>query len=381
MNPLLERFHAEKNAFNRLKKLCESKVVRWKYWLWPDWYWEPDFFLGARQNSKPVKKEGAKFAFGYNNDNRVVVIRQFGGAGSRDGLHAMQFLRWSKKKIVGSIFFGATIYEGDSGNIVAGTDFRLGGNVADCFEATLSEERIVRVERLLESWWEWKTIEWQGDKVTTVLEGMRGRKAHRQNTYSKTGEVIEDLDLTDPVKRKPLPKGVTMKSLEKEIRERLAKAVVATVIKAKLKEPVYCLALNYDCEGNPLLLPELGIGLESDRQARLKRGGRDATLEIWEPEEFSIFANNRTELKDKALDRACDLYNRELESNGSVEPARKLILQVAGDLARMDWKGKLNTTEDFIVYAVDTDLADLRKNLKLTVPAKTLAKLRTAKML
>ena len=75
------------------------------------------------------------------------------------------------------------------------------------------------------------------------------------------------------------------------------------------------------------------------------------------------------------------MYNRELEHDGSDEPARKLILQVAADLAKMDWKGKLNTTEDFIVYAVDTDMADLRKNLKLTVPAKTLAKLKAVKVL
>jgi hypothetical protein len=101
---------------------------------------------------------------------------------------------------------------------------------------------------------------------------------------------------------------------------------------------------------------------------------------IWNPEEFSIFANKQTELKDKDLDRACDLYNRELEYDGSDEPARKLILQVTSDLAKMDWSGKLKTTDDFIVYAVDPDLADLRKNLKLTIPARQLAKLKVAKL-
>ena len=72
-------------------------------------------------------------------------------------------------------------------------------------------------------------------KVATVLEGMRGHKAHRQIMYDDKGRTIEDRDLTEPVKRKPLPKGMTVKSLEKEIRERLAKAVVATVIKRRSK--------------------------------------------------------------------------------------------------------------------------------------------------
>jgi hypothetical protein len=46
-----------------------------------------------------------------------------------------------------------------------------------------------------------------------------------------------------------------------------------------------------------------------------------------------------------------------------------------------DWKGKLNTTDDFIVYAVDTDGADLRKNLKVSVPPKQLAKLKAARLI
>jgi len=190
--------------------------------------------------------------------------------------------------------------------------------------------------------------------------------------------VTKDLDLSKPIKHKPLPNGVTMKSLAMQIRQKLTALVAATVAKARIKERVYCLAINYDCEGNPLLLPELGIGLESERQARLKRGGRDAKRDIWNPLEFSVFANPRTALqgRDKALDRACDLFNRELEHEDSDEPARKLILQVAADLAKMDWSGKVNTTEDFIVYAVDTDGADLKRNLKQSVPPKTLARLK-----
>jgi hypothetical protein len=210
---------------------------------------------------------------------------------------------------------------------------------------------------------------------------MRGRKAHQRIRYGEAGQVLEDFDLSKPAQRKPLPKGVSMKSLAKQIRERLPNAVVAAVTKARIKEPVYCLALNYDCEGNPLLLPELGIGLESERRARLKRGGPEAKLDIWEPEQFSVFANTRTALKDKKLEQACDSYNRELEYNGSQEPARKLILEAAKELAKMDWSGKLNTTDDFIVYAVDTDGADLHMNLKLTVPPKQLARLKAAKLL
>jgi hypothetical protein len=380
MNTLLQRFTAERKSFTTLRRQAEAKVVRWEYWDWPNWDWDPEHFLELEPER--AKKGKANYAYGCDKQNNVVVIHHF-KIGNPDKIHGMQFLRYAGNKIVGSNY-GAEVIR-DQGGKVVGTDFSVGGSLHNVYEATVLNGRIVRVESLRSGGypsWDWKTIAWQGDKISTVQEGLLGRKAHRQKSYSPVGKLLEDLDLSKPVPRKPLPKGVTMSSLLKEIRARLTDAVIKTVTKAKVKEPVYCLALSYDCEGNPLLLPELGIGLDSERRALLKRGRRDAKREIWDAENnFPLFANNRTALNDKALDRACSLFNRELEYKGSDEPARKLILQVASDLAKIDWKGKLHPTDDFIVYAVDTDGADLHKNLKLTVPPKQLAKLKAAKLL
>lgn len=363
MNPFLERFHAESNAFGRLKKLCESRVTRWDFLQWPDWDWDPEVMRSNQTFAKYQKRlseEKAKYAYGYDKEDRVVVVRR--GLPSEDNA-IWNFFRYSGNRIVGSAFVGNT--------------------TSNVFEATLAEGRIVKVEHLMGNVriWDWKLFQWEGDRIAKATYGFRGRKPHREIIYDKTGEVLEDIDLSRPIKRKPLPKGVSMNSLAKEIRERLAKAVIQTVAKAKIKETAYCLALNYDCEGNPLLPPELGIGLDSDRRAILKRGGRDAKLDIWDAVNFPMFASKRSALNDKDLNRACDLFNRELEYKGTDEPARKLILQVATDLSKVNWGGKLNTTDDFIVYAVDTDGADLKKNLKLCVPAKQLAKLKAAKLI
>lgn len=373
---LLSRFNAEKNAFSRLKRLCESKVVRWDYWDLPRWYWDPaDLYVRSRYLATKTGRKEADIGYGYDNLGRVVVIHHF----DPPKITSMEFLRYSRKKLVGSCFGPEAIR---SEGKVIGSDWSAGSYVSNVFEAILSEGRIVLVEQLYGSVEaDWNRVEWRGDEIAKVAYGAFGRKAHLERVYGKNGKVVEEIDLSKPVKRKPLPKGVTMNSLAKEIRERLSKVVVQTVTKAKIKEPVYCLALNYDSEGNPLLPPELGIGLEADRRARLKRGGRDAKLDIWDAVNFPMFANSRTALKDRELDRACDLFNRELEYKGSDEPARKLILQVAADLAKVDWKGKLNTTDDFIVYAVDTDGADLRKNLKVSVPPKQLAKLKAARLI
>jgi hypothetical protein len=75
------------------------------------------------------------------------------------------------------------------------------------------------------------------------------------------------------------------------------------------------------------------------------------------------------------------LFNQELERKGSDAPARRLLNEVATKLGKADWSGKLNTTDDFVVYAVDFELGDLKKNLKFSVPVERLKKLKAAKML
>jgi hypothetical protein len=383
MNALAKRYTVEQEAFARLKKQAESKVARWRYWETPDWYWEPEYQVKYWSGeAERAPKSTASYAYGYDDKDRVIIIHHY-AIGQPRKIEGMDFLRYVGNKILVSQFIPEAVQDQKGMNIE--NDFKYGGVLSDVFEATVSGGHIARVEHWMPDHpqWDWKTIAWKRDRVSVVTHGMRGRKAHWQVTYDKDGEVLKELDLSKPSKRKPLPKGVTMQSLAKDIRERLTRTVVATVMKAKVKQHVYCLALNYDCEGNPLLPPELGIGLESERQARLKKGGPDAKFDIWMPEEFSLFANERTALqfKDKLLDRACELFNQELAYKDSDEPARKLILQVAADLAKVDWTGKLNATDDFIVYAVDTYCNDLRKNLKSSVPAKLLAKLKKAKLL
>jgi hypothetical protein len=107
----------------------------------------------------------------------------------------MTFLRHSGDKIIGSDFFPEAVY---SGNRVVGNDWQAGGVLADVFEATLSSGKVVRLERLHSSLpeWDWKAITWQGNRIAKVQEGLRGRKAHRQITYDRDGEELEDLDLS-----------------------------------------------------------------------------------------------------------------------------------------------------------------------------------------
>jgi hypothetical protein len=352
----------DKHAFERLRKQAEANAVRWRYWETPNWHWDPEHTVKYLVFPAPGKKGSAKYEYGYDSVDRVVVMRRRDFHTSR---FDCEFLFYNGNKMTGSKYIADKLY---------------------CvFEATLEEGRIVSLEQS-GLCTDLKTIEWKDGKVHKVNTDDQEPLGAivTQRTYDKKGKLIAEVDLSEVEEEEPLPKGVTLKSLDKELRGRLIQAVVKTVTKIKLKKPVYCLALNYDCEGNPIMPPMLGIGLDSERQARLKKGGKDAKLDIWEAEQMSLFAKEKTDeviFDDKKLQKACDYYNRLLEKKGDNTPAHKLLNEIASELGRMDWKGKMNTTDDFIAYAVDTDLADLHKNLKHSVPADRLKKLKAAKML
>ena len=368
LDKIISAAKAEEKALPRLKLQYESKAVRWEYWGWPYWHWNPEeVFKSEGYIAKPTSKDKSLYDYGYDKHGRVIVIRYGRGWGKNfDNAHH-HFLRYSGNKLTGIEYRGLSPWMK--------------------FEATLDGNQVVRLERSGAGVHdELKTITWNDGKVHKVVTHDREPLGAiiTEVTYDTRGKVISDVDLSEVEEEKPLPKGVTLKTQAKEIRKRLVEAVVKTLTKLKLKQPVYCLALNYDCEGNPILPPMLAIGLDSERQARLKKGGKDAKLDIWEPEQMSLFAKEKTDeviSDDKKLQEACDYYNRLLEKQGDNAPAHKLLNEIAAELCRMNWKGKLNTTVDFIAYAVDTDLADLQKNLKQSVPADRLKKLKAAKML
>lgn len=352
----------DKHAYERLRKQAEAKVVRWRYWVAPDWNWDPEHTVRYLSVPRLGTKRSAEYEYGYDSEDQVVVVR-------RKHAHTARvdcvFLSYQGNEMTGSRYIADKLF---------------------CmFEATLEAGRVVRLEQS-GLCTELKTIEWEDGKVHKVITGDQGQLGKNviERSYDKKGKLVSEIDLSEDEEEEPLPRGVTLKSQSEEIRKRLVQAVVRTVAMLKLKKPAYCLALNYDCEGNPIMPPMLAIGLDSERQAWLKKGDKGTKLDIWDPEQMSLFAKQKTDeviFDDKKLQNACDYYNRLLEKKNDHTPAHKLLNEIAAELGRMNWKGKLNTTDDFIAYAVDTDLADLQMNLKQSVPADRLKKLRASKML
>jgi hypothetical protein len=179
----------------------------------------------------------------------------------------------------------------------------------------------------------------------------------------------------------PLPKGITPKKLKSTISARLMLLVPELVAKTNITEPIYCVALAYDGEGNDVLPPVIGIGLESERVHWSAEHGTAAKEWIWNPANFYHYEKPHTQLRDDTLEEACDLLNSHLTEQGGYIRAARVLVEVAAQLNKTCWPGNVQKTADFVVYSVDLELGDLRKNMKSCISSARFADFKNRKLI
>lgn len=172
----------------------------------------------------------------------------------------------------------------------------------------------------------------------------------------------------------------SLEKMWKEIKTWLVSAIPAAVRHAKIKHSAYCVAIAYDNENNALP-PVIGVGLEKERQHWLATGGRDARGLIWNPAEFSRYEDGTLSITDEERDETCHLFCQIALSKGYTWCERKLLNEVAAKLNELAWRKILPVTDDFIVYAVDFEGADFKRNLKDGVTAGKLQQLKRVKLI
>jgi len=167
------------------------------------------------------------------------------------------------------------------------------------------------------------------------------------------------------------PSGATITSLEPVIVEGLLTSIRKLLLSLKIKEPIYCFALAYDGEGNGVLPPYPGIGLESERAKWLKEHGKEAKHIIWNPAEFQHYEKPHIQIENAKLDKQIEVYNQLLEAKSASDAKPiKLLNDVAHELNKFDWSKHFKVTDDFVVYCVDFELGHLAKNISKTVSAE-----------
>lgn len=222
-----------------------------------------------------------------------------------------------------------------------------------------------------------------------------GSKKRLQQSLNNKGQVFFEIDFGPHgeqsyfrVRRdgsrfqlyQPLPKGITVKSLKETVRNRLVALIPELVSAAEIREPIYCVALTYDDEGNDALPPAIGIGLESERQRWKAEHGKKAKDFVWNPAEFHHYEKSHTQLSDDALEEACDFLNSKWAESDSTSSAAKLLMETAVALSQADWPASAPLTPDFVVYAVGLEGSGLHKSLKASLTPEKLAMLKAKEL-
>ena len=142
--------------------------------------------------------------------------------------------------------------------------------------------------------------------------------------------------------------------MRRRVEAGLVERIAAWVTRRAPAEAVWALAILYDAEGNPVLLPSLGLAVDADRD--------DDPDVQFNPAEWDLMDAEPDELGDAAFAEDCQLLNQHWDAAGSWTAGRSLLLGVAGELADRDWSEVLKPAADFEVFATDLELEDLARN-------------------
>jgi hypothetical protein len=376
MTSIEQLFRSELDSYDRLRAECLSSVAKWVYSTEEIWCIEPDREHVMRPGSVLPGPTGARRAWGYDQAGRIVVMQLFRtikayGKPPATEISLECFVRHSPNAITVSRFLGtrlqilshATQEAGKTVELEECQDYNVnsGGSI-DCV-CSLTRYR------------------WEGGVLKSSISVNDQGRPTSETIYdweNKTSLLYYiRRDGSRRLSGQPVPQGLTVNSLLATVRKRLLVVIPEVVAAAHITEPVYALALTYDGEGNDLLPPFLEIGFEAQRATWTAKKIKGRWVKTWNSGEHKSDQHRHIELDDEELIEACEYLSRLFEQGASQAPAKKFLLNIAAELGKMDWTGKLNPTPDFIVFAVDFEMADLKKNLKACVPPERLAALET----
>lgn len=152
------------------------------------------------------------------------------------------------------------------------------------------------------------------------------------------------------------------------IYQHLLEIIPQRLAQAKVRDKVYCLALRYSAGRT---LPHLALGLERTRNDLVKRHkGAGLVMALWQPADQVIALEDPETEGDRAI------FEQRLALSGDFEPARELLSDLALALMDHKWKGVLNTTKDFVIFASNYGQDHPEDALAASVPEKQLAEFR-----
>jgi len=222
----------------------------------------------------------------------------------------------------------------------------------------------------------YETYDYDGDRVIRVAVHHAARRRGAplrpepwtviDAAYDSEG--LSRLEISPPggpaqVKYERPPAGFTVKSAWRTVREELVTQIPRSVRALAIDEPAYCVALVYADPQDPADLM-VHVGLDRDRRVQ---PAEDADPDdVWSPEDMAF----ETPVDVHAVAGTARLLAQELTLARS-DLGGDLLCEVARSLGAEDWSAILPITEDFVVYAVDVEMADLDRNMRAVTEGRS----------
>jgi hypothetical protein len=374
LQSLLKKPPAPYKAF---KKQAESAVARWEwasgelYSLRPWYHVIHDVPRGRRLAAPPARKVDI-YKFGFDAADRLAVVWEYVGY---PGKYCDHFLVRKGDEILEYQYSFARDFKAAPEHVAR---YRFAG------DRLLSYERLGKGRSTTEAY------EYDGDRLVRIhcAVGLDGGKRTVTRAYdfaySSNGEVarIEQDDHT-VVYQGARPKPPKLSALLDAMRQALVKRIPAAVRSFKLTEPAFCLALAYDGEAyEGMLPPTITLGLQSERRAWEAAGTKKVLRELlWDPQTFRTFDADGLNYCDDRVLRIAEGIVAQLKSSGDSEPARTLLVAACRELNKLKWQTLTAVTDDFVVYPVDLECADLVRNMQAVLGDKAVRALQARRLL
>lgn len=348
MGDMQNLFRMMTGAYTAHKATCERQVARWE---WADglaydprpYWWERNRLRRGRplRKAPPALASGA-FQYGFDQDNRVVVVRE--GTSAAGGMYETFFAREE------TVVNGARYDYSPQKDLVNVTREHYEGDVLRTYE-------LHGVRGCSREEYEYEARRVRRVHVTTQEHGKQSESHDIDVEYDDLATVVKIVATHGSGYTRQLfkraAKEYSARELEELIALRLREIVPSLIAKCEAAGPVYCVALVYDSEENDFLPPTLAVGLETERTSWMEKHGDDAPLYVWNPAEFTLFDDPRLSIDDEQLKRACQRFNAVCEQSGKWDAARKLLIHLANSFPKANLQSVVETTSDFVVVALD----------------------------
>jgi hypothetical protein len=220
---------------------------------------------------------------------------------------------------------------------------------------------------------------YEGDRLTTLRayrEAPTGAsdpsfQYEEHFSYDSAGKLqrierVFSYGVTEVAYQKRAP-GETFKSIRAAATQKMIAAVVERLRAAHVSEKLCCIELAYRAVTHHFP-PYIVLGPERHRQRLLESGDPDARFYIFTPVLDARPDNNLwLEISDPETLEACQRLEQEIQTGEKWTTATRILREVAAALTRYDWTGLLDTTPDFVVFAIDHEMDELEAALRASV--------------